>query len=90
MQINSVGIYEFMNLSVHTRESYMCIFIFIVVLCILQFIYLRTPTHAHTHTHTHTLYIYYLRRPKFKLKHLKRSYMFRTYDHPQGAYIVPC
>jgi len=27
---------------------------------------------------------------KFTLKHLKRSYMFRSYDHPQGAYIVPC
>ena len=26
---------------------------------------------------------------KFTLKHLKRSYMFRSYDHPQGAYIVP-
>jgi len=25
---------------------------------------------------------------KFTLKHLKRSYMFRSYDHPQGAYIV--
>jgi len=24
---------------------------------------------------------------KFTLKHLKRSYMFRSYDHPQGAYI---
>jgi len=27
---------------------------------------------------------------KFTLKHLKRSYMFRSYDHPQGAYFVPC
>ena len=27
---------------------------------------------------------------KFTLKHLKCSYMFRSYDHPQGAYIVPC
>jgi len=40
---------------------------------------------------------------KFTLKHLKhsymfpscsmlpqRSYMFPSYDHPQGAYIVPC
>jgi len=26
---------------------------------------------------------------KFTLKHLKRSYMFLPYDHPQGAYIVP-
>ena len=27
---------------------------------------------------------------KFILKRLKRSYMFRSYDHPQGAYFVPC
>ena len=27
---------------------------------------------------------------KFTLKHLKRSYRFRSYDHPQGAYFVPC
>ena len=27
---------------------------------------------------------------KFTLKHLKRSYMFQSYDHPQGAYIAPC
>ena len=27
---------------------------------------------------------------KFTLKHLKRSNMFRSYDHPQAAYIVPC
>jgi len=27
---------------------------------------------------------------KFTLKHLKRSYVFRSYDHPQAAYIVPC
>ena len=27
---------------------------------------------------------------KFTLKHLKRSYMFRSYDHPQGAYFVSC
>jgi len=44
-------------------------------------------------THTNTfiyIYIYYLRSLKFTLKHLKRSYMFRSYDHPQGAYIVLC
>ena len=23
------------------------------------------------------------------LKHLKRSYIFRSHDHPQGAHIVP-
>jgi len=46
----------------------------------------------HTHTHIYMyIYIYiYLRSPKFTLKHLKRSYMFRSDDHPQGAYIVPC
>jgi len=27
---------------------------------------------------------------KFTLEHLKRSYMFRSHHHPQGAYIVPC
>jgi len=40
-----------------------------------------TPTNAHT---------YYLYNLKFTIKHLKRSYMFRSHDHPQGAYIVPC
>jgi len=44
--------------------------------------------HARTHTHTH-IYIYNLISLKFTLKHLKR-YMFRSHDHPQGAYIVPC
>jgi len=34
--------------------------------------------------------MYYLRRLKFTLKHLKCSYMFQSYDHPQGAYSVPC
>ena len=50
-------------------------------------------THTHTHTHTHIyiyIYIYYSRSLKFSLKHLKRSYMFRSRDHPQGAFIVPC
>ena len=27
---------------------------------------------------------------KFTLKPLKRPYMFRSYDHPQGAYFIPC
>jgi len=35
-------------------------------------------------------YCYYLRSLKFTLKHLKRSYIFRSYDYPQGEYIVPC
>ena len=46
----------------------------------------------HTH-HMHIcvcVYIYYLRSLKFTLKHLKRSYMFRSHNHPQRAYIVPC
>jgi len=46
-------------------------------------------THTNTRTHTH-IYIYYLRSLKFTLKHLKRSYMFRSHDHLQGAYIFPC
>ena len=44
-------------------------------------------------THTNTciyIYIYYLRSLKCTLKHLKNSYIFRSYDHPQGAYIFPC
>jgi len=36
------------------------------------------------------IYIYNLKSIKFTLKHLKRSYMFRSHDHPQGAHIVPC
>ena len=50
--------------------------------CHLPFIQLRTPNTC--------TYLYYLRSLKFTLKHLKRSYMFRSHDHPQGAYIVPC
>ena len=38
---------------------------------------LHTPTNAP---------VYYLRSLKFTLKHLKLSYMFRSYDHPQGAH----
>ena len=34
--------------------------------------------------------MYYLRSLKFILKHLKRSYAFRSQDHPHGAYIVLC
>ena len=50
----------------------------------------RTHARAHTHTHTHThIYIYNLRSLKFTVKHLKRSYMFRSHEHPQVAYIVP-
>jgi len=57
----------------------------------VDYLITRTNTRTHTHTHTHThIYIYALRSLKFTLKHLKRSYMFRSHDHPQGAYIVPC
>jgi len=41
----------------------------------------NTPTNAH---------IIVFNNLKFKLKHLKRSYMCRSHDHPQGAYFVPC
>ena len=47
----------------------------------------HTPTHTHTHIY---IYIYYLRSLKFTLKYLKPSYMFRSHNHPQGTYIVPC
>jgi len=45
--------------------------------------------HPHNITHTNTCIYIKLRGLKFTLKHLKRSYMFRSHDHPQGAYIVP-
>jgi len=35
-------------------------------------------------------HIYSFNDLKFTLKHLKSSYMFRSYDHPQGACIVSC
>jgi len=41
------------------------------------------------HTHTH-IYICYSINLKFTLKHLKRPYIFRSHDHPQEAYVVPC
>jgi len=40
------------------------------------------------HCATAVPHIYSFNDLKFTLKHLKRSYMFRSYDHPQGAYIV--
>jgi len=36
------------------------------------------------------MHIYSFNDLKFTLKRLKHSYMFRSHDHPQGAYIVPC
>jgi len=36
------------------------------------------------------MHIYSFNDLKLTLKHLKRSHMFRSYDHPQGAYTVPC
>ena len=52
-----------------------------------KYIALSNYTHRYMHIY---IYIYYLRSLKFTLKRLKRSYMFRSHDHPQGAYIVPC
>ena len=52
--------------------------------------YLITRTHAHVCVCVYVyIYIYYLRSLKFTLKHLKHSYMYRSYNHPQGAYTVP-
>jgi len=34
------------------------------------------------------MHIYSFNDLKFTLKHLKRPYMFRSYRHPQGAYIL--
>ena len=36
------------------------------------------------------MYKYSFNDLKFTLKRLKRSYTFRSYDLPQGTYIVPC
>jgi len=52
-------------------------------------------THAHVYIYIYIyiyiyMYTYNLRSPKFTLKRLKRSYMFRSHDHKPGAYIVPC
>ena len=41
---------------------------------------------THQQMHTHMIFNYL----KFTLKPLKRSYMFRSHDHPQGAYFVSC
>jgi len=56
----------------------------------------RCAAHSVVHLITRTntciyiyIYIYYLGSLKFTLKHLKRSNVFRTHDHPQAAYIVP-
>ena len=50
--------------------------------CTVHFVvyFSNTPTNAHI----------FFNNLKLTLKHLKRSYMFRSYDHPQGAYTVPC
>jgi len=39
-------------------------------------------------THHKCTYIVF-NKLKCTLKHLKRSHMFRSYNHPQGAYFVP-
>ena len=43
----------------------------------------------HYYTPTNAL-LYIILVLKLTLKCLKSSYMFRSLDHPQGAYIVPC
>ena len=40
--------------------------------------------------HTNECTVIYYISLKFTLKYLKISYMFRSLDHPQGAYIVTC
>ena len=42
------------------------------------------------YTHQHMQLYILFKKSKIDMKHLKRSYMFRSHDHPQGAYIVPC
>ena len=58
--------------------------------CTVHFVVKVTHQQMHTHTHTHTHTYVVFNNLKFTLKHLKRSYMFRSYDHPQGAYFVSC
>jgi len=48
----------------------------------------RFETDIYMHTKKCTCVVF--NNLKFALKHLKRSDMFRSYDHPQGAYFVPC
>jgi len=69
----------------HVGNLYRCNVHFVVYLS-------NTTTNARTHTHTRTnIYKYIVfNNLKFTFKHLKRSYMFRSYHHPQGAYSVPC
>ena len=55
--------------------------IFMVARCILSFTDLL---------HTNKCTIVYYISLKFTLKCLKCSYMIRSLDHPQGAYIFPC
>jgi len=43
----------------------------------------------HTPNQRMHLYIYNLRSLIFTLKHLQRSCIFRTYDHPQGTICAP-
>ena len=55
--------------------------------------HMPSPSHSsrfilsNTHQQMH---MYSLNNIKCTLKHLKSSYMIRSYDHPQGAYFVPC
>jgi len=62
----------------------------------------ETSARKFNYTHQHMVYIYIyiyihiyvnvyvlFKTSKIHIKHLKRSYMFRSHDHPQEAYIVP-
>jgi len=89
----SVNVYVSIHIDRHTFEI---VFMFPYALnssqnikYVCKQVSINLITHTNTCTHIY-IYIYYLRSPKFTLKHLKRSYMFRSHDHPQGAYIVPC
>jgi hypothetical protein len=70
--------------ALHSLKITLCT-VFMVAPCILKFI-------NYTHQQMHLFIILWILKYtlKFTLKHLKRSYMFRSSDHPQGAYIVPC
>ena len=70
------------DLLVRTVKPKVQMKIFIVAPCIFVVYLSNTPTNAHTYIVINNL--------KFTLKHLKRSFMFRSYDHPQGTYFVPC
>jgi len=53
-----------------------------------EYLYLCTVNSVVYLISTPKMHIYSFKDLKFTLKHLKLSYMFRSYDHPPGAYIV--